>query len=219
MVKSKSVELLLVETVESLGIVGDVVKVRTGYARNYLLPRGLATEPNDELIKQLAAKRAEAERKLAEIRAARTAMIEKLEGIEVTLERSTNDQGMLYGSVTQQDIVKALAAMGYGIRDRDVRLSQTIKRIGDYEVVIRPEADLEAAVKLHVKPDRKLELEREAADLDFDDEGNLVRKPKDGAAPAAAPAEGAEAEAAKPAKAPKGDTAAKAEKKPKAAKA
>ncbi|MDX2114470.1 MAG: 50S ribosomal protein L9 [Planctomycetota bacterium] len=153
----KTYRLLLTENVESLGIVGDVVTVRAGYARNYLLPRNVATEPSEEKINALASRRAEAERHVAEMRSAREQMVEKLEGYEITLERSCNDQGLLYGSVTQQDVATALLGAGFTVRPRDVRLSQTIKRVGNYDLTIKPDVDLEANVKLHVNPDRPLE--------------------------------------------------------------
>lgn len=156
----KTYKLLLTDSVESLGIVGDVVTVRSGYARNFLLPRNLATTPSDEKIAALAARRADAEQHIAEIRRDRESMVEKLEGLQVTIERTTNDQGLLYGSVTQQDLATALKNAGFAVRPRDVRITQTIKRIGDYDVTIKPEADLEAAIKLHVKSDRPLDLHK-----------------------------------------------------------
>ena len=156
---SKSVELLLTENVEYLGIVGDVVKVKTGYARNYLLPRDLATTPSAEKIAQLAERRAEAEKQVAELRASRMSMIEKLADYELTLERTCNDQGLLYGSITQKDIADALNDAGFAVQQRDVRLGQTIKRIDSYEITVRPEADLEATIKLWVVSDRPLEVD------------------------------------------------------------
>jgi large subunit ribosomal protein L9 len=181
---AKTIELLLTDNVDSLGIVGDVVKVRTGYARNFLLPRALATTPSEEKIKELAARRIQAERALAEQRSLREKMIEAIEGVEITLERTCNDMGMLYGSVTQQDVAEALVAKGFNIRPRDVRLAQTIKRIDSYEVLIKPESDLEANIKLWVVSDRPLEMHR--------DHGKHEAKAE--AAPEAAEgAEGAEA--------------------------
>jgi len=178
----KTYQLLLTENVESLGIVGDVVTVRAGYARNYLLPRGIVTTPSEEKIKSLAAKRADAERQIAELRAQRETMVDKLEGFELTLERSCNDQGLLYGSITQQDVAKALAAAGFTVRPRDVRITQTIKRVDHYDITIRPDVDLEATIKLHVKSDRPLDLHHTRDQ-----------------APAAAPAAEGDAEAAAPA--------------------
>jgi large subunit ribosomal protein L9 len=171
---AKTVELLLTETVENLGIVGDVVKVRTGYARNFLLPRELATTPSDELIKSLQTKRADAEKHLAEQRKMRADTITRLEGYELTLERACNDLGHLYAGVTQREIAQALTAAGYPVRDRDVRLSGAIKRVDHYDVHIKYESDLETVIKLNVKADRLLSKE-EKADLEFDNEGNLVQ--------------------------------------------
>jgi len=157
----KSLELLLVENVEALGIVVDVVKVRTGYARNYLLPRALATKPSDEKIKELQGKRADAQRELALQRKHREELVEKLKGIEVTLVRSCNDLGHLYASITQQDVAAALGELGHGVKPRDVRIAQVIKRVDDYDVHVKLDSDLDAIVKVHVKPDRELEMIKE----------------------------------------------------------
>lgn len=170
---SKNVELLLTENVDHLGIVGDVVKVRLGFARNYLLPRELATTPSQEKIDALASKRAEAERELAEKRALREKMVGDLEDYELTLVRSCNDQGLLYGSVSQKDIADALTESGFQVRERDVRIAQTIKRVDSYEVLIKPEADLEATIKLWVQPDRELDLDEETG-VEVDDEGDPI---------------------------------------------
>lgn len=159
---AKSIKLLLTENVDNLGIVGDVVNVRVGYARNYLLPRGMATEPSQELIGQLAAKRAEAERQLAELRKAREGVVKKLEGLEITMQRPCNDQGILYGAVTQQEIAKALVGFGYEVKAREVRLPQTIKRVDRYDIRVKLDSDLEAEIRLHIIADRRIdEDERE----------------------------------------------------------
>ncbi|MFN7019747.1 MAG: 50S ribosomal protein L9 [Phycisphaerales bacterium] len=172
---AKTVELLLTETVENLGIVGDVVKVRVGYARNYLLPREYATEPSEELKKSLQAKRVEAEKMLAEQQKMRAETVERLAGYELSIERACNDLGILYAAVTQQEISAALSAAGYAVRPRDVRLSGAIKRVDKYDVHIKYQTDLETWIKLNVKPDRVLSKD-EKADLDFDNEGNLIEK-------------------------------------------
>lgn len=156
---AKYIELLLLETVEATGIVGDVVKVRPGYARNFLLPRGLATEPNEELKASLAQRRAEAERELAERRARTEAMIEKIEGHEITTERAANESGLLYGSVTQQEIADMLVADGFGVRPRDIRIGQTIKRADRYEITVKPASDLEATIFLIVQAEGAAERE------------------------------------------------------------
>lgn len=163
----RTVKLLLTENVDNTGIVGDVVSVRKGFARNYLLPRGYATQPSEELIKSLQSKREAALKALAELRQQREALIKKLEGFNLEMVRSCNDLGILYGAVTQHELAQALEAAGFaGIKDREVRLGQPIKRIGDYHFAVKFEAELEADVNLHVKPDRELpqmQAEREAA--------------------------------------------------------
>jgi len=172
----KNVEVLLTENVYNLGIVGDVVKVRTGYARNFLLPRGIATEPSEDKMKELASKREEAERQLRELRAQREKMIEKLDGYEISLTRSCNDQGQLYGSVTQKDIADALTEEGFNVNPRDVRLPQTIKRVDSYMTPIKLDQDLETEIKVWVAPDREL-VSEERAEMEFDAEGNLIERP------------------------------------------
>lgn len=202
---AKSVKLLLLENVEALGIVGDVVNVRLGYARNFLLPRNLATTPSDELIKSLAGKRAEAEKQLALQRKHREELTAKLQGVELDLIKSVNDQGHLYASVTQQDISNALTEKGMGVKPRDIRLHEVIKRIGNYDVHIKLDSDLDATLKLHVKPDRELDILKE----------HKEEHPAPAAEGEHAAASGGDAEG-KPARKGKGDKHAKHDDKPKA---
>lgn len=178
---AKSVKLLLTENVDNLGIVGDVVNVRLGYARNFLLPRGLATSPSEDLLANLAEKRKQAEKELAELRKHRQGVIGKLDGLEITLTRACNDQGHLYGSVTQNDLAEALSDLGFPVRPREVRLAQTIKRVDAYDVHVRFDSDLEASVKVWVVADRELHVD-EREEMEFDNEGNLIEKGAEGQA-------------------------------------
>jgi large subunit ribosomal protein L9 len=154
------IELLLLDTVENLGLVGEVVKVRPGYARNYLLPMLLAEHPTQEKIESLKEARARAEAEVAKQRAERAALIERLAGVTVTLIRSTNDQGLLYGAVTQRDISDELIKMGFGVDTRAVRLSQPFRRVGAGSVTIQFDRDLKADIDVMVKSDRVLEIDR-----------------------------------------------------------
>jgi large subunit ribosomal protein L9 len=175
---AQSIKLLLTESVDNLGIVGDVVNVKVGYARNYLLPFGYATAPSDDLITQLAEKRAQAEKDVAEIRSQREDMIGKLDGQELTIIRACNDQGQLYGSVTQQDIASALKEVGFAVAPREVRLPGTIKRVDSFDVHVKVDSDLEADIKLWVVADRELDND-ESEEMEFDNEGELiVKEPK-----------------------------------------
>ncbi len=170
---AKNIELLLLKSIEHLGIVGDIVKVKPGYARNYLLPLGLAETPTPSKIEALKEERAKAELELAELHKARTALLERMQDVSITLVRSCNDKGHLYGSVTQRDISDQLIADGYGVDVRSVRLNQPIRNIGPYDVPIQFDKDLRTTINVVVEPDQPLE-ERE--EMEFDDEGNLIEK-------------------------------------------
>ncbi len=174
---TKTVKLLLIENVDHLGIVGDVVTVRVGFARNFLLPRSLATTPSDDILASLTQKREQAKKEVALLRSDREKMIAKMVGVVVTLVRSCNDSGVLYGSVTQHDLADALLEAGFAIKGRDVRLPHTIKRVGEYDVHIKLDADLEIDIKLDVKADREL-MQDEREEMEFDNEGELIEKPK-----------------------------------------
>jgi len=174
---AKSIKLLLTENVESLGIVGDVVNVKVGYARNYLLPFNYATTPSDELIASLAERRADAEKQVAALRKQREEMIHKLDGQELTMDRACNDQGHLYGSVTQQDIATALQEVGFDVSPREVRLPGAIKRIDTFDILVKVDSDLEAHVKLWVAADRHIQDDAEE-EMEFDNEGELIIKEK-----------------------------------------
>ncbi|MDA1262166.1 MAG: 50S ribosomal protein L9 [Planctomycetota bacterium] len=156
---ARNYELLLLETIENLGLVGDVVKVRPGFARNFLLPNAMAEAPTPEKIESLKAARATAEAHLSKQRAEREAVIARLAGITLTLVRACNDQGVLYGAVTQRDISDQLIIEGYGIDIRAVRLNNPIRRINTEQVTIQFGRDLVAEITVVVKPDRIIEME------------------------------------------------------------
>lgn len=171
MASSKRTELLLTSNVENLGIVGDVVRVRMGFARNYLVPMGLAEVPSQERIESLTEAREAAMKEYEVKRAAQASIIEKLEGTTLTLSRSANDQGALYGSVTQRDISDALLENEFVVDTRAIRLHQAIRRIGEYQVTVQFGSDLKTDLEIVVNPDRPLEDREE---MEFDDEGNLI---------------------------------------------
>lgn len=154
----KNVELLLLDTIEHLGIVGDVVKVRPGYARNYLLPMLLAEKPTPEKIESLKEARAAALAKQAQMRTDRETLIQTLADMKLVLVRSCNDQGQLYGAVTQRDIADELTAQGHAVDMRAVRLSNPIRRIGAWVCTIQFDRDLKTDIHVHVNPDRALDI-------------------------------------------------------------
>jgi len=156
MAKSK-VELLLNRNVENLGIVGDVVRVKAGFARNYLLPHRIAEHPSPEKIEALKEARAKAQAELAKLRSEREALVGRMEGVTIKLIRSCNDQGLLYGAVSQRDIADQLQVDGYGVDTRAVRLTAPIRRVGLYHCVIQFDRELRSEIHIEVLPDRTIE--------------------------------------------------------------
>jgi len=184
MASTRRVTLLLNQNVESLGIVGDVVQVRPGFARNYLVPMGIGEAPTPTRIEALQEDRNRALAELSEVRSAREELIQRLEGFTATMIRACNDQGVLYGSVTQRDISDALAHEGFEVGPRAVRLHQAIRHLGENLVTIQFDADLRVDIEVIIEPDRPLE---ERDEMEFDDEGNLIiKEPKAKRTPKAA---------------------------------
>ena len=143
-------KLLLCNDVEKLGWLGDIVEVKDGYARNYLIPQGLATVPTAGNIKALAdekARRAEA-RQL--VREQKERLVASVQGAEVVLAAKANEQGHLFGSVTEHDIADNLRKQGFDVADEMVKMSGHIKELGVSEVTVRAAADLTATVRVVV---------------------------------------------------------------------
>ncbi|RMF20548.1 MAG: 50S ribosomal protein L9 [Deltaproteobacteria bacterium] len=145
-------EVILREDVPGLGIIGEVVNVRRGYARNYLLPRGLAVVADRRNMKRLEHERRIIEAKKARERGAHEALAARLETLELEVEARAGKTGKLFGSVTNLDIHRLLAEKGYEIDRRRIELRDPIKEIGEYEVPIRVGQDVGATVKLVVRP-------------------------------------------------------------------
>jgi len=143
-------KILLCEDVDRLGWLGDVVEVRDGYARNYLLPQGIAIVPTETNIKALAEKktrRAE-ERKLAHEKLEQIAAA--VDGAEAVVAAKANEQGHLFGSVNKRDIAVNLREQGFEIADDMVELTEHIKEVGTHAVSLKFAADLTAKVSVVV---------------------------------------------------------------------
>jgi large subunit ribosomal protein L9 len=153
-----TVKLLLNESIRNLGRVGDVVEVSSGYARNYLLPQGLAVEPTKGNLKKIEARRQEVLAQEAAKRAEQAQIIGKLAGVEVTLERRANEQGHLFGSVSATDIAKQLQAMGYSVEGEDVLLPGKLDHIEKYTVTVKFADDLKQEIKVWVSPDSESKI-------------------------------------------------------------
>lgn len=134
---AKNTEVILRAEIENLGQAGDVVEVAPGYARNYLLPRGLAyvaTEANKHRVSQ---EKKKYEEKLEQQRAEAEALAARLEGLVIEFRAMAGEEDQLYGSVSSADIADRLEGLGFGIERAQVKLDQPIKSLGEFEVPLR----------------------------------------------------------------------------------
>jgi large subunit ribosomal protein L9 len=145
-----NVQVILNEDVANLGRTGDVVKVRAGYARNFLLPRNLAVIADERNIrafehqKRIGMMRREARQSQA------AALKEKIEALALTLAARAGEEGKLFGSVTNIDLERALRERGFDLARRSILLTEPIKQLGDFTVSIRLDHEVEASLKVSI---------------------------------------------------------------------
>jgi large subunit ribosomal protein L9 len=143
-------EVILLERIARLGQMGDVVRVRDGFARNYLLPQGKALRANDENRKRFESQRAQLEARNLERKSEAEQVATKLNGQAFVVIRQAGETGQLYGSVTTRDLAEAMEAGGFTVQRGQVALNQPIKRIGLHEVriALHPEVDTKVTVNV-----------------------------------------------------------------------
>ncbi len=147
-------KVLLCEDINKLGWLGDIVEVNTGYARNYLLPQGLAKVATEGNIRALAKEKAKrAQQRLQERRRMEKA-VEAVNGAEAVLAARANEQGVLFGSITEAMIAANLRAQSFEVADEIVKLPEHIKQLGTHNVTLRFADDLTATVKVVVVPEQ-----------------------------------------------------------------
>ena len=154
-------DVILLERVAKLGQMGETVKVRDGFARNYLLPQGKALRANEANKKRFEAERATLEARNLERKGEAQKVAEALEGKSFIVVRSAGETGQLYGSVAARDIVDVLAAEGFTIGRNQVDLNTPIKEIGLHQVVLHLHSEVEVSVELNVARSAE-EAERQA---------------------------------------------------------
>ena len=159
-------KLLLCKNVAALGIVGDVVEVNEGFARNYLLPRKLATEPSSTNVRLLADARRQAESEMARERAVLEGIAKRMEGVEVTIRARANEDGVLYGSVGRREISAALAEEGHHVAVEQIQLHTPLRRLDNLEVELRFAADLRSTIKVWVVREKTDEEGEEGQEQD-----------------------------------------------------
>ena len=143
-------EVILKEDIANLGKIGEIVRVRDGYARNYLLPRGLVLEANKKNLKTFEHhKKLVGDQKQKIVRQAQS-VGDQLNGVSLVIPMKVGEEGRLFGSVTNIHIEKALKAKGLNVDRRKIQLAEPIKSAGDYDVPVRLSADLTVPLKVSV---------------------------------------------------------------------
>jgi large subunit ribosomal protein L9 len=144
-------QIILLEKVKNVGLLGDIVKVKNGYARNFLIPQGKAKRATQANIDDLGTRRAELEKIADQKLAAQKALGEKLNGIELKISQKAGVDGRLFGSVTNSDVADALKAQGYDIVKAMVQMpAGPIKAIGETAVKLALHTDVDAEIKVTV---------------------------------------------------------------------
>lgn len=170
-------KVLLREDVDDLGARGEIVRVRAGYARNYLLPRNLAVEATTGNVKGIEQERAALLKKEAKERATAESQSQQIGSLVLEFKRKAGEQGALYGSVTSMDVAEALKERGYEIDRHRIHLREPLKRLGEYNVPVRlhREVTIDLQVKVvaegevivgHLSPDQEAEMAKQAAVAD-----------------------------------------------------
>jgi large subunit ribosomal protein L9 len=176
-------QIILLERIEKLGSIGDVVTVKDGYARNFLLPQKKALRANDANRKVFESNRERLEKDNAERRVTAEAQGEKVAGAEVVLIRAASNAGQLYGSVSVRDIVAGLADQGHTVDKRMVILGAPIKNIGMHNVTVALHPEVRVTVKANVaRSDDEAKLQSEGVDVlaqMFEDEQREIEEQAD----------------------------------------
>jgi large subunit ribosomal protein L9 len=159
-------DIILLERVANLGAMGDVVSVKDGYARNFLLPQKKALRANEANRKVYEANRERLEKENADRRGDAEKAGEKLDGAEIVLIRSSSNAGQLYGSVNVRDVVQGLEAAGHKVDKRQVVMGHPIKTLGVHDVTIALHPEVHVTIKANVaRSDDEAELQRQGVDV------------------------------------------------------
>ena len=143
-------DIILTENVKGLGAIGELVKVKAGYGRNYLVPQGLAVEASDRNLNELEHHKRQLTRKAEKLSQEAADVKARIEAIECSFVHKSSEDGKLFGSVTSMEIAEGMAAKGVEIDRRKILLDQPIKTLGEYEVEIKLNAGVNATIKVTV---------------------------------------------------------------------
>jgi len=144
-------QIILMEKVVNLGGLGDVVKVKDGFARNFLIPQGKAKRASEKNLKEFEDRRAELEKKANEQLTGATERAAKLEGLKIDIAQKAGVDGRLFGSVTNADIAETLGKQGLVVKKAEIRMPQgPLKHVGEYPIVLALHTDVLANIVVHV---------------------------------------------------------------------
>ncbi len=143
-------QVILTENVEGLGQIGDLVKIKPGFGRNFLIPRGLAMEANTRNIKEMEHQKRMLERKVEKLTQAAQALKARIEGVTCNLVHRAGEEGKLFGSVTSMEIGAKLAQAGVEVDRKKIQLAEPIKTLGEFSVPIKLQAGVTAQIKVVV---------------------------------------------------------------------
>jgi large subunit ribosomal protein L9 len=146
-------KVILKEDHDTLGVKGDLVEVKNGYGRNFLIPRQLAVVATKSSIKQYAEERKQASHKLSALRANAEAFAARLDGTEVVIPARVGEENRLFGTITNQQVADALAAKGYEIDRRKITLAEDIRLTGVYAATVRVHPEFSSEIKVKVVPE------------------------------------------------------------------
>ena len=170
-------QVLLREDIDNLGARGDTVRVKAGYARNYLLPRNLAVEATVNNVRQIEGERAALAKREAKDRSSAELQAGSLRKLKLKFERRVGEAGVLYGSVTSMDIAHELKEQGYEIDRRKIVLREPIKRFGSYEVPVRLHRDVTVQLPVSVLGEGGIEIDVTALDDETGGEATADQAP------------------------------------------
>lgn len=152
-------KVILTSDVEKIGNLGDVIEVKNGFARNYLLPRQLAVEHNAHNLSLMERRRKKHQQKLELEKLAAAEQKQKLEGVAITIRKKAGENDVLFGSVTTAEIEKELADKGFSVEKKKIHLDEPIKRLGDFTARIKLFQGVEAAIAITVRKEDEEEAQ------------------------------------------------------------
>lgn len=146
-------KVILKNDVKDLGRIGEVVNVKDGFARNYLVPQGLAVEANTKNVKEFEHEKKKIQELARKVKAGASGLAERISAVKITIKAKAGEEDKLFGSVTSMDIAEALKAEGIEVDKKKIQLDEPIKRLGEYTVAVKLHSEISAQLNVQVVPE------------------------------------------------------------------